>query len=83
MSISSITPAFTYEAFALPFSPPSSAGHPNTTTFPPTWSMTCLSAIPANTLAVPMILWPHAWPKPGKASYSAKYPIVGPSFSDW
>jgi metal-dependent amidase/aminoacylase/carboxypeptidase family protein len=27
MSISSITPAFTYEAFALPFSPPSSAGY--------------------------------------------------------
>ena len=53
-------PALTYDALALPFSPPSSAGHPSTTTEPPISSMTCFKAIPPNALAVPIILCPHA-----------------------
>jgi len=37
----------------------------------------------AATLVVPMMLWPQAWPNPGRASYSARKAIDGPSFSNF
>lgn len=51
-----MTPALTYDALALPFSPPSSAGQPKTTTLPPALSATCFNAEPAKTLDVPIML---------------------------
>ena len=66
--------------------PPSSAGVPTTVIRPlngrrpPTrLAATAASAAPAPAPAVAITLWPHAWPMPGSASYSAITAIVGPS----
>ncbi len=51
--------------------PPSSAGVPSTRTVRPSSSATPASPMPAPTAEAAMMLWPQAWPTPGRASYSA------------
>ena len=60
--------------------PPSSAGVPMTWMRPANGSRPSAwaSAAPAPAPAVAITLWPHAWPIPGSASYSAMIAIVGP-----
>src|SRR6266850_1719857 len=66
-------------SFTLP-APPSSAGVPMTWMRPANGSVpSAARAAPAPTPAVAMTLWPHAWPMPGSASYSAMMAIVGPA----
>ena len=48
-------------------------------TRPPAASATNAAARPAPNPAVAMMLWPHAWPTPGSASYSHSTATVGPS----
>src|SRR5207247_1843326 len=60
--------------------PPSSAGVPITWTRPfGSWPLTAASAAPAPAPEVAMMLWPHACPIPGSASYSQRMATVGPS----
>ena len=59
--------------------PPSSAGVPRITTVPPSSSASAAAARPAPSPAVAMMLWPQAWPMPGRASYSQSTAMVGPA----
>ncbi len=52
--------------------PPSSAGVPMTLTVSPTSSATRAAASPAPTAIAAIMLWPQAWPMPGRLSYSAQ-----------
>ena len=52
--------------------PPSSAGVPMTLTVMPRSSASGARARAAPTADAAMMLWPHAWPMPGRASYSAQ-----------
>ena len=58
--------------------PPSSAGVPMMRTVPPAASATAAAARPAPRPAVAMMLWPQAWPTPGRASYSHSTATTGP-----
>src|SRR3954452_4381001 len=60
----------------LPFS---SAGVPRNTISPVNVSRTAASAMAAPTPDAAIVLWPHPWPSPGSASYSASTPMRGPS----
>jgi hypothetical protein len=57
----------------------SSAGVPSTVTRIPNSSAMPASATPAPAAAVAMMLWPQAWPTPGRASYSAQMITSGPA----
>jgi hypothetical protein len=66
-------------SFTLP-PPPSSAGVPITWIRPlGSRSRTAASAAPAPAPEVAITLWPHACPMPGRASYSHRIAMVGPS----
>ena len=58
--------------------PPSSAGVPMITTRPGNRSPLRARARPAPSALEAMMLWPHACPMPGSASYSARIASVGP-----
>ncbi len=59
--------------------PPSSPGVPKTVTPPRSGPSASLSATPAAALATPMMLWPQACPRPGRASYSERNETEGAS----
>ena len=63
---------------ALPL-PRSSAGVPRNTISPGSSSAIEASAIAAPTPDAAIVLWPQPWPRPGRASYSARIPIRGPA----
>src|SRR5439155_1577600 len=64
-------------SFTLP-PPPSSAGVPMTWIRPlGSRSRTAARPTPAPAPAAAITLWPHAWPMPGKASYSHMMAMVG------
>ncbi len=55
--------------------PTSSAGVPSTVIVTPSSSATLAAAIPAPTDIAAIRLCPHAWPMPGRQSYSAQMPM--------
>ena len=59
--------------------PPSSAGVPMTATRPPASPVSAARASPAPRPEAAMMLWPQAWPMPGRASYSHTTATSGPS----
>ena len=59
--------------------PRSSAGVPRKTISPGRSSAMAASAIAAPTPEAAIVLCPQPWPSPGRASYSARIPIRGPS----
>jgi len=61
--------------FFPPALPTSSAGVPITLIVSPASSATFAAPSAAPTAEAAMMLWPHAWPMPGRQSYSAQIPM--------